>query len=467
MTKEQPLQRGEKPAYDGRQAPIKPDESDQSEEAADVCDPVDVGTTDETKTEQAVPRSLRRLTCLSVTNRTHSIDRVCELAPEDPLALARAIQGTERVTEAMVLSTCNRIEVYVGTRTPDPEDREVALEAVTDRLALPPDTRAYSGCDVATHLTRVAAGIESAILGEDEIAGQLSDALAAAKEAGVVAGVLDRAGNAALRAGRTCRTETDIGEGPAGYGSAVCRVIAEELESPPDRVLIVGAGEMASTVARTVRRRWDVRIDVANRSPTHELTAKGGTWWTLDELATAVGGADAVVTATDADRWILGEAHARRCVGTVPVIDLAAPPDVSADARAHPNTSVTDLQELAAAVRSVMGRRRAAVNEAESVISDAVDRLVECERENRAEDVIREVHREAADVREAELDRAKRRLADGETPPEEVLEDFASALTGRLLGPPTDELRTAARERDETALRAARRLFDLDGEEPM
>jgi glutamyl-tRNA reductase len=464
MTKEQPLQRGEKPAYDDRQAPTKPDGPDRNVVAADVCDSVDVGgPTDAGETEQAVPRSLRRLTCLSVTNRTHSIDRVCELAPEDPLALARAVQSTDRVTEAMVLSTCNRIEVYVATRTPDPADREVALEAATDGLALPPDARVYSGRDVVTHLARVTAGIESAVLGEDEIVGQVSDALAAAKEAGVVAGVLDRVGNAALRAGRTCRAETDIGEGPAGYGSAVCRVIAEELGGAPGRVLIVGAGEMASTIARTVRRRWDVRIDVANRSPAHELTTECGTWWTLDDLAAAVGEADAVVTATGADRWIFAEAHARRCVGTVPVVDLATPPDVSAGARAHPNTSVTDLEELAAAVRSVMGRRRAAVAEAESVISDAVDRLVECERENRAEGVIRELHREAADVREAELDRAKQRLADGEAAPEEVLEDFASALTGRLLGPPTDELRTAARERDETALRAARRLFDVDG----
>jgi glutamyl-tRNA reductase len=456
MTEEQPLQHDTEPGRSRQRALVEMDESSRGK-----------GTVDTRERDQPVPQSLRRLSCLSVTNRTHSIDLVGELAPEEPLALAHDIQNTDRVTEAMVLSTCNRIEVYVSTRTPDADDREAALEVATDALALPSDAQVYSGRDVATHLARVTGGIESAVLGEDEIAGQVSDALAAAKGAGLAAGVLNRVGNAALRAGRKCRSETDIDEGPAGYGSAVCRVIVEELNAHPDRVLIVGAGEMAATVARTIQRRWDVCVDVANRSPAHDLTTEDGTWWRLDELAAAVSEADTVVTATDADRQILKETHARQCERTIPVVDLATPPDVSADARAHPAVAATDLSDLAAAVRSATGHRRAAVEEAESVIMDAVDRLVECERENRAEDVIREIHREAANIREAELDRAKRRLVNSEADPEAVLEDFGSALTGRLLGPPTDELRTAARERDETALRTARRLFDLDHEETM
>ncbi len=415
--------------------------------------------------ERAVPRSLRRLTCLRVTHDTHSMGLVGELAPDDALDAAREIHDNDRVTESMVLSTCNRLEVYVSTRTPDPEDREAAIEAITDALALPPDARVCAGRDVATHLARVTAGIESAVLGEDEIAGQVSDALAAAKEAGLAAGVLGRVGNAALRAGRKCRAETAIDEGPAGYGSAVCRVIADELDGPPARVLIVGAGEMASAVSRSVRCRWDARVDVANRSPARDLTTPDGTWWTLDELETAVDGADAVVTATGADRRVFERSHASQCEGTVPVVDLATPPDVAAGVRDHPTIAVTNLSDLAAAVRAATDRRRGAVSEAESVIGNAVDRLVECERESQAEDVIRQLHQEAADLRAAELERAKDRLADGEADPEEVLADFASALTGQLLGPATDELRTAARERDETALRAARRLFDLDGGE--
>lgn len=452
MNKEQLLQQDAKPVRSSLATPTKRHQPGQKVESVTTA-----GST------QAVPRSLRRLTCVSVTDRTHSIDLVGELAPDDSLALARTIQNADRVTETMVLSTCNRIEVYLSTRTPASDDRDAALAAATDVLGLPSDAQAYAGRDVVRHLARVAAGIESAVLGEHEIAGQVGDAVAAATEDGLIAGVLNRVGNTALRAGRKSRAETAIDEGPAGYRSAVCRVIAEELGDPPARVLIVGAGAMASAVSQSIRSRWNSRIDVANRSPAWGPTTPDGAWWTLDELQMAIDEVDVIVTATSADRRIFEPRHADRCEETVPVVDLATPPDVAARVQDHPAVEVTDLSELAATVRSVTDHRREAVTEAESVIEAAVDRLIERERESQAEDVIRQLHKAAADIRATELERAKDRLADGEASPEEILEDFASALAGQLLGPPTDELRTAARERDETALRAARRLFNLDG----
>lgn len=413
--------------------------------------------------ESTAPRSLRRLTCLSVTYRTHSTELVGQLGPSDPVDTARTVYGNDRVTEAMVLSTCNRLEVYVSTRTPDAEDCKAALSTIRETLDLPSDARTYRGQAAVEHLARVTAGLESAVLGEDEIAGQVSDALAGAKEEGLAAGVLGRAGNTALRAGRTCRTETAINEGPADYGSAVCRTLADELDETPNRLLVLGAGTMARTVVEAATCRWDVRVDVANRSPAQELPTDDGAWWTLDELSTAVQGADAVVTATGADQPIFEQTHAEQCLEGTPVVDLAAPADVAESVTTDSDVSVISLDRLASTVASAAGTRQAAVDEAEALITEAVDRFVERERENRAEDVIRALHREAARVRKAELDKAKQRLADGDAEPEEVLDDMASALTGRLLGPATDELRTAARERDETALRAARRLFDLEG----
>lgn len=415
------------------------------------------------QTESETPRSLRRLTCLSVTHRTHSTDFVGRLAPESPLDTARAIAENGRVTEAMVLSTCNRFEVYVSTRTPETDDYEAAMQAIDDQVDVPSDARTYTGREVATHLARVTAGLESAVLGEDEIAGQVSNSLAATKDAGLVAGVLGRVGNTALRAGRKCRAETAIGEGPADYGSAVCRRLTDELGDTPDRMLVVGAGAMAETVVEAATCRWDIEIDVANRSPAQRLPTADGQWWTLEELESAVEGVDAVVSATGADHPVFEPAHASQCPSGTPVIDLATPPDVSDAARDESGIAVTGLDALATTVTAAADRRQTAVDEAETVITDAMERLVERERESRAEDVIRALHQDASRIRATELDRAKQRLSDGDADTEEVLEDMASALTGRLLGPATDELRTAARERDETALRAARRLFDLDG----
>jgi glutamyl-tRNA reductase len=123
---------------------------------------------------------------------------------------------------------------------------------------------------------------------------------------------------------------------------------------------------------------------------------------------------------------------------------------------------VTSLDGLAAVVGSAADRRESAARTAERVVDDAVDRLVVAERENRAEDVLRALHREAANVRATEVDRAKRRLRHGDADAETVLDEFASALTGQLLAAPTEALRAAARERDDEAIRAAERLFDLE-----
>ena len=409
-----------------------------------------------------MPQSLQRLVRVGVTHETHDTERVGALSPADPVAVAERVRSHDRVTDAVVLATCNRVEAYVATRTADAADRRAARAAADDALGLPADATVDTGLAVAEHLARVAAGLESAVLGENEILGQLRGALADARDAGLTGGVLGRVGDAAVRAGRRARTETSIDEGPATYGSAVCRRLADELATPPDTVLLVGAGEMAESVAAAARDRWDARVDVANRSPAGELASPDGEWWPLEELADAAARAGAIVTATAADAPVFDVEHARACSEGTPVVDLAAPPDVSPAARRVDAVSVTGLDELAAVVGAAADRRERAARAAERVVAAAVDRLVVAERESRAEDTLRALHRHAADVRQTELDRAKQRLRNGEATPETVLEEFASALTGQLLAAPTAELRAAARERDDDAIRAAERLFDLD-----
>jgi glutamyl-tRNA reductase len=414
--------------------------------------------------ETEVPESIRRLTCISVTHRTHSTESVGAVAPDDSVSAARRVSDGARVTEAMVVSTCNRVEVYLSTRTASSDDREAALKAIDECLELSSEARTYTGLEVVRHLARVAAGLESAIMGEDEIIGQVNDALSAAKEAGVAAGVLGRIGDAALRIGRSCRTETGIDEGPTDYGGAVCRVLEDSLGEPPRRMLVVGAGGMARTVSEAALTRWNVRIDVANRSPVHGLLSEGGRWWSLDTVGDAIEKSDAVVTATSADGTVLEPEDMRRPEGRIPVVDLSTPPDVSEGVRELPGVTVTDLDELASMVRS-SSNRSVEVKRAESVIDDGVKRVAVCEKENRAEDVLRSLHRKAERIQEKELEKAKRRLKEGDPDPEEVLEDFCESVAADLLASPTKSLRAAAREGDETVIRAANRLFGLEGME--
>lgn len=416
-----------------------------------------------TSGEELLPESLRRLVCLSVTHETVACERLGSIAPADPEALAREVKATHRVTECVVLATCNRVEVYASTRTAD--DVGTVLSAADEALGEPEGTRWYTGLDAVVHLARVACGLESAILGEPQILGQVNRAFESAREAGLAGGALSRVADAAVRVGRKCREETGIGDGAVGYGSAVCGRIEDGLGRPPGRVLLVGAGELAGTVAAAIDRRWNARIDVANRSTGRDLTTADGTYWPLESLGDALGGADAVVTATGAPNPVLTEERAARCEPGTPVVDLANPPDVAARAREYSGIRVTDLDDLAGHVRENVRSRQADVGAVEDLVDAAVERLVESERENRAENVLRALHTEAARTRERELERALDRLEDGDCPPADVLADFASALTGRLLADPTEALRAAARDGDAETIAAANRLFDLDERE--
>ncbi|SFC35754.1 glutamyl-tRNA reductase [Halobiforma haloterrestris] len=413
----------------------------------------------------AEPRSIERLACLTVAGDDGSLERIGDLAPEDPVAAAESVVATDRITECFVLATCNRVEVYVGGRSPS--DLPAALEAARRTLSLPADAesgRIYTGLDAVEHLSRLAAGLESPILGEDEIIGQLRRALEAADEEGLVDGVVGRAAECGLRAGRTCRAETGIADGRLDYGTAARDLLAGSVDAP-ERIAVVGAGEVIRAAVEAIRDRWPaVRIDAANRTVerARELATEAGVAVGLERVDEIVVPADAVVTATGADEPVVGtDALATDGEATpTAVVDLGNPADVDralAERTAIEYWSLEDVQRLASDRTS----RRRAVPDAEALIDEHLVRFVRRERENRAEETLRALHEHAAAVREAELERARNRLRDGEADPEQVLEEFATSFAGRLFGPPTDRLREAAREDDPELLRAARELFEL------
>lgn len=412
-----------------------------------------------------VPESLRRLVCISLSHETVPTERIGAVSPDDPQSLATAIKRSERITECVVLTTCNRVEVYASTRTASEQDLSTALRSVYESLGKQDGIEEFVGIDAVEHLARVSCGLESAILGEDQILGQVSRAFEAARESDLAGGALSRSANTAIRAGRTAREQTDIGAGQSGYGGVICRSIESELGHQPEHVLVVGAGEMARQAVRAVKRRWESRVDIANRSEELELTSDDGTYWPLTELDKSLQSADAVVTATGAPDPVIRPEHIDHCGPETPVVDLANPSDVSADDRVRERLSVTELDELTTHLRNTTQTRRKEIPAVEEIIDDAVTRLIETERENRAEETLRELHCQAAEIRDQELQKALSRLEASDGDCEEILSDFASALTGQLLAEPTDSLRAAARDGDTETIAAANRLFDLDGGE--
>ncbi|PCR90826.1 glutamyl-tRNA reductase [Natrinema ejinorense] len=419
--------------------------------------PTDARTDLDSATVATTPKSVRRLACCRVSCATHSTDELGTIRPAEPLEVARRIAGHDRVTEAVVLSTCNRVEAYCSTRTP--ADRDEGLRVAGEALGDPDGARTETGLDVVDHLFRVACGLESTVVGEAHVLGQLRRTFETALEAGLAGGVVTRTADAAVSVGRRCRDETDINEGAVSYGSATCKRL-EARGRVPDRLVVVGAGEMATSVAKAATHRWESRIDVVNRSSAPEIATADGRYWPLESLGAAIADADAVVTATGAaDPVVTAETMRELEHGTV-VVDLANPPDV-AEAVRHSAVPVVDLDEIQAGIEAAVSGRRDAIPAVEAAVTDAVASFVDRERENRAEDTLRGLHRTAATIRERELEQARARLENGDDP-EAVLEDFASALTGSLLGTPTERLRTAARDGDDAIIEATHRLFDLD-----
>jgi glutamyl-tRNA reductase len=405
------------------------------------------------------PASVRRLGCYGITTADSEAEAMIEAAPTEPIGLARSVHSHERITEAVVLSTCNRVEVYVSAR--QPADIDAALTAAGDALEAE-DGEERTGRAVVEHLGRVACGLESEVLGEDRILGQVRRTFDEAAETNLAGGVLSRAADAAVALGRETRAETAINEGHVGYGSAACEVIAEQ-RPHPDRLVLVGAGEIARSVARAATHRWEPRIDVVNRSSVPDLPSADGRYWPLRSLQSALSNADAVVAATGANRAVITDADAAVLEAGTPVVDMAAPPDVAEEVAA--GLPVTGLASIQTRVDATAARRRRAVPSVETLVGGAVERFVERERESRAEDAIRALHRQAASIRRSELERASRRVEAGEADVETVLADFASALTSRLLADPTEALRAAARRGDETTVAAARRLHNIQEED--
>ncbi|MFA9501189.1 glutamyl-tRNA reductase [Natrinema sp. H-ect1] len=421
--------------------------------------PPDARTEPEPSPAAAVPKSVRRLACYRLDHESRSARELGAVAPDDPVAAARRIAAHDRVTEAVVLSTCNRVEAYLSTRTP--ADRDAGLEAAREALGDPDGARTETGLAVVEHLFRVACGLESAVVGEAHVLGQLRRTFDAALEADLAGGVVTRAADAAVSVGRRCRDETDIDEGTVGYGSATCEAIADA-GGVPDRLVVVGAGEMATEVASAAGHRWDCRVDAVNRSAASQLPTDDGRYWPLDALEAALSDADAIVTATGAPDPVVTLEAIQGVASETPVVDLATPPDVAKPVR-RSAVPVVSLDAIQRRIAAAVAGRRAAVPAVEDAITDAVAAFVDRERENRAEDTLRELHRTAAAIRESELERARDRLASG-ADAEAVLEDFASALTGSLLGTPTERLRAAARDGDDAVIEATHRLFDLDCE---
>jgi len=414
------------------------------------------------------------ITGVSVSHARAGVDDIEAATRADGGAFLDDLLAADGVEEAFVIQTCNRVEAYVVT---DDADRGWGALA-----AAVPDVRADAVVEMGherslRHLMRVAAGLESLVVGEDQIIGQVRDAVEAAEAANALGPLLSDALRKAIHVGERARTETAINEGVVSMGSAAAELARGELgiDLGSARALVVGAGEMGALAARALAAAGADELVVANRTVerAERLVEEvdGSRAVGLDALPSALSAADLVVTATGSDDHLLDRGTLAGA-GETAVVDIGQPRDVAPGADALDSVDVNDIDDLEAVTEATRTRRKVAAEEVEAMIDEELNRLLSSFKRKRADAAIGAMYESAEAVKRREVEQAVSKLeAQGELTDEqrETVEAMADALVGQLLAAPTRSLRDAAEEDDWTTIHTAMRLFDpefgVDGED--
>ncbi|MFW6448456.1 MAG: glutamyl-tRNA reductase [Halobacteriota archaeon] len=400
------------------------------------------------------------VTASVITHEQADVETLAAAAPADPATAIDALIRLPGIEEAFVLATCNRVEFYVVADTAS-TGRE-RLEAHLQRV--PAGARRPLRHDESIeHLCRVAAGLESQVLGEDEILGQVRDAYHLAKERGALGPVLEPALLKALHVGERARTETAINEGVVSLASAAVRLAEKHLHLPTAAAVVVGAGDAGSRTAKALADAEVNRLVLANRSPEPAVamarTIGVDAVVELDDLADAIAEADLLVTATGSHDPVVGPELVPRDHPLL-VVDLGQPQDVSPSVRERANVAYFDLDRLRVITDRTHERRADAAAEVERIIGHEVEELHRQFKRDRAEEVIAAMRTGADGIKRHELERAIQRLEHGDAPAAEVAEDLADALVNAIMAAPTEALRDAAEEDDWATINAAIHIFD-------
>jgi len=373
--------------------------------------------------------------------------------------------------EAAILSTCNRTEVYCRL---DEHDGRQTVKWFCDFHRLPasdlqPHLYLHPDQDAVKHAFRVAAGLDSLVLGEPQILGQMKSAFTVAHRAGATGKILNRLFQQTFSVAKQVRTDTAIGASAVSVAYAavsLARKIFQNLAAK--KVLLIGAGETIDLVARHLREQGVARVVVANRTVERaELLARevGGEAISLAEMPERLAEADIVITSTASQLPILGKgavesALRQRKHRPMFMVDLAVPRDIEPEVGDLDDVYLYTVDNLQDAIQENMQSRMDAAREAEKIIDIQVVDFMHWVRSLDSVPTIRALRDTTAAVCETELQRAQRRLARGDDP-QLVLAQLARAIANKFTHAPSDALKKAGHDGDAELLEAARRLFNL------
>ncbi len=409
---------------------------------------------------------------VSITHKWASLnDLECARIGDVERTLA-AMHDTYGVRACAIIQTCNRIEVYLDVGP------GFDVDAFTDQFFpfVPHQLIGrYESRDALKRLLRLAAGLESMIVGEDQILGQLKDAAETAKNADTMGPDLSLAFSKAIHVGKRARNETQINEGSVSVGSAAVALAETILGTLDDKVILtIGAGELGTLVAVALAERNLKAMFVSNRTFRRAQTLArrlNGTAVRFDDLDDYLVKADLAISATAAPHYVLTYAQLvavmqRRNGRRLLVVDIANPRDVEEAVSGLKGVELQNIDDLRKITEQNLQRRRSEIGKVLAIINEELKVLEDQFKRRRADELIANLYRNAESIRTRELQKAYNRMnVDGdEERYQQILDDLTGSIVKKLLFELTESLKEAAISDDYELMVSAHKLFKMKGD---
>ncbi|GIU16520.1 glutamyl-tRNA reductase [Shewanella sp. c952] len=412
------------------------------------------------------------LVAIGINHKTATVDlrEKVAFAPDKIHDAMKSLATHTQSGEAVIISTCNRTELYCNNG----EEADV-IQWLEDYHQLShadvePCLYQFKDQQAVKHLMRVSAGLDSLILGEPQILGQVKQSFVKAKEAGTVATTMDRLFQNTFSVAKKIRTETEIGAAAVSVAFAAVSMAKHIFSSlSTTQVLLVGAGETIELVARHLKDNGVKAMVVANRTISRAeamCDEFGATAITLEQIPDFLPKADIVISSTASPLPILGKGMVEKALKQrrhqpMLLVDIAVPRDIEAEVADLDDAFLYTVDDLQSIIEQNMASRREAAEQAELIADDQSYQFMEWIRSLESVDSIREYRTQSMAVKDELVERAVNKLAQGGNS-EQVLLELANKLTNKLIHAPTQALTAASRQGDLNSLGQLRTMLGLD-----
>ena len=406
---------------------------------------------------------------LHVTHSAAGVEAMSNVAQMIESNIPKYLGNTISKNEYVILRTCNRFEIYVGgddTETVKNEFESFVKNTIpcSKDLSMP---FILQGKDSIKHLFRVSCGLDSLIVGEDHIQGQVREAYMRSKKEGHVSKNLSVLFDRALSVGKRVRTETKIGAGSVSVGRAAVETAERDVGGLKDKTItIVGAGSLAAAIGKNLFEKGAHAVFISSR--TYERATQlaymvGGTALSMDYLVHTISISDILFVATSAPHILISPEiikFAGERMGPLLIVDVSVPKNVDDAVSDIPHVSLKTMDSLKEAASENIAKRMSEISRAEHIVSEEIARMDAKHLEEKADLIIGEISRKAVAIREEEVFRAKTRARTANL--DEVFDDMSRAILSKMLADTYEKIRSSSVKGESDLIDAAKDLFGLE-----